>query len=171
MGRDAIKACENMCFRCRKEAAKHNDRLYSREGAAELLGVSVSSLAEYETGATKVIPVDRVVLMAELYNAPELKVWYCTEECPIGRTYRSIPSPELTSVEQKTLQLLKMLRQSEVEIVSNMLLDITADGVITEDESVSLVDIMEYLDKLIKSAGELRLICGKVFNGDGNGKS
>lgn len=25
MGRDAAKACENQCFRCRKEAAKYND--------------------------------------------------------------------------------------------------------------------------------------------------
>lgn len=170
MGRDAIKASENMCFKCRKEAAKYNDRLYSREGAAELLGVSVSSLAEYETGATKVIPVDRIVLMAELYNAPELKVWYCTEECPIGRTCQSIPSPKLTSVEQKTLQLMKMLRQSKVEIVTDELLNIVADGVITKDEQINLVDIMEYLDNLIKSAGELRLICGKTLNGGENGK-
>lgn len=162
MGRDAIKASENMCFKCRKEAAIHNDRLYSREGAAELLGVSVSSLAEYETGATKVIPVDRIVLMAELYGAPELKVWYCTEECPIGRTCQSIPSPELTTVEQKTLQLLKMLRQSEVENVTDQLIEITADGVITDTEQVSLAEIMDYLDCLIKSAGELRLMCGKV---------
>ena len=27
MGRDAAKACENQCFRCRKEAAKYNDKL------------------------------------------------------------------------------------------------------------------------------------------------
>ena len=87
MGRDAMKACENPCFRCRKEAAKYNDKLNSREGAAEMLGVSVSSLADYELGITKVIPVDKVVLMAELYNAPELKAWYCTEECPIGRGF------------------------------------------------------------------------------------
>ena len=57
MGRDAAKACENQCFRCRKEASKHNDKLGSREGAAELLGISVSSLADYELGNTKVIPV------------------------------------------------------------------------------------------------------------------
>ena len=90
MGRDAIKAGENPCFQCRKEAAKYNDKLNSREGAAEMLGVSVSSLADYELGITKVIPVDKVVLMAELYNAPELKAWYCTTECPIGR---SLPMP------------------------------------------------------------------------------
>ena len=51
----------------------YNERLYSREGAAELLGISVSTLADYELGNTKVVPVDKVVLMADLYNAPELK--------------------------------------------------------------------------------------------------
>ena len=68
MGRDAAKACENQCFRCRKEAAKYNKKLDSREGAAEMLGISVSSLADYELGNTKVIPVDKVVLMADIGN-------------------------------------------------------------------------------------------------------
>lgn len=83
MGRTATKANSNICFRCRKEASAYNDKLSSREGAAELLGLSVSSLADYELGVTKVIPVDKIVLMADLYNAPELKVWYCSQECPI----------------------------------------------------------------------------------------
>lgn len=170
MGRDARKAFENQCFKCRKNAAKHDERLFSREGAAELLGVSVSSLAEYETGATKVIPVDRIVLMAELYNAPELKVWYCTEECPIGRTIPMLPSYQFTSVERTTLQLLKMLRQDQIENVTDTLVDIAADGVITVDERVDLTEIMEYLDKLIKSAGELRLIGSRLLHeGETNG--
>lgn len=88
MGRDAIKAGENPCFQCRKEAAKYNDKLNSREGAAEMLGVSVSSLADYELSITKVIPVDKVVLMAELYNAPELKAWYTTGSKPHERVRR-----------------------------------------------------------------------------------
>lgn len=162
MGRDAMKACENPCFRCRKEAAKYNDRLNSREGAAELLGVSVSSLADYELGITKVIPVDKVVLMAELYGAPELKAWYCAEECPIGRGF-PMPSAELSSVERTTMQLLKQLRESDVQNVKDTLIDITADGVISEDERVDLTRILEYLDGLIKAAGELRLIGAKVL--------
>ena len=72
MGSDCTKASENIYFRCRKEAAKYNDKLNSRESTAELLGVSVSSLADYELGNTKVVPVDKVVLMADLYNAPQL---------------------------------------------------------------------------------------------------
>ena len=165
MGRDAMKACENPCFRCRKEAAKYNDKLNSREGAAELLGVSVSSLADYELGITKAIPVDKVVLMAELYNAPELKAWYCAEECPIGRGF-PMPSAELSSVERTAMQLLKQLRESDVQDVKNTLIDITADGVISKDERANLARILEYLDELIKAAGELRLIGKKVLNGD-----
>lgn len=166
MGRDAMKASENPCFRCRKEAAKYNDKLYSREGAAEMLGVSVSSLADYELGITKVIPVDKIVLMAELYNAPELKAWYCTTECPIGKSF-PMPSADISTVERTTMQLLKRLKQDEVENVKDTLIDITADGVISSDERVDLVQILEYLDGLIKAAGELRLIGSKVLNGGG----
>ncbi len=163
MGRDAMKAGENPCFRCRKEAAKYNDRLYSREGAAELLGVSVSSLADYELGITKVIPVDKVVLMAELYNAPELKAWYCSEECPIGKGF-PVPSAEITTVERTTMQLLRQLRADDVRIVTDTLIDITADGVISADERVDLENVLDYLDKLIKAAGELRIIGTKILN-------
>lgn len=164
MGRDPTKAIENPCFRCRREAAKYNDKLHSREGAAELLGVSVSSLADYELGNTKVIPVDKIVLMADLYNAPELKAWYCSSECPIGRSF-PMPSSDLTTVERTTLNLLRQLRQDDVEKVREQLIDITADGVISEDERVALADILAYLDKLIKAAGELRLIGQKAMNG------
>ncbi len=164
MGRDPTKAIENPCFRCRREAAKYNDKLHSREGAAELLGVSVSSLAEYELGNTNVIPVDKIYLMADLYNAPELKAWYCSSECPIGRSF-PMPSSDLSTVERTTLNLLRQLRQDDVEQVREKLIDITADGVISDDERVDLADILAYLDKLIKAAGELRLIGQKAMNG------
>lgn len=62
MGRGPTKSNENVYFVARKKAAMYNERLYSREGAAELLGISVSTLADYELGNTKVVPVDKVVL-------------------------------------------------------------------------------------------------------------
>ena len=164
MGRDAIKAGENPCFRCRKEAAAYNEKLYSREGAAELLGVSVSSLADYELGITKVIPVDKVVLMADLYRAPELKTWYCTSECPIGRGF-PMPSGEVSTVERTVMALLKQLRTNNVQEVSNTLIDIAADGKVSDDEHDDLRSILSYLDDLIRAAGELRLLGEKVLNG------
>lgn len=68
MGRGPTNENTNMYFQARKKAATYNERLWSREGAAELLGISVSTLADYELGNTKVVPVDKVVLMAEKYN-------------------------------------------------------------------------------------------------------
>ena len=146
MGRDAAKACENQCFRCRKEAAKYNDKLGSREGAAELLGISVSSLADYELGTTKVIP------------------WYCSSECLIGKSLE-MPSPEIASVERTTMKLLKQLRQGDIEQVKEKLIDITADGIISKDEWADLTEILDYLDGLIRAARELKLIGSKLLNG------
>ncbi len=86
MGYYPTKAADNIYCQCRKEAAKFNDSLNSREGAAEQLNVSVSTLSDYELGITKSVPVEAVVRMADLYNAPELRNYYCTHDCPIGRT-------------------------------------------------------------------------------------
>ena len=101
MAKDCMKPNENIYFRCRKEAAKYNDKLNSRESAAEMLGVSVSSLADYELGNTKVVPVDKVVLMADLYNAPQLQNSYCATECPIG--CRRTTATEIQSLEHTTV--------------------------------------------------------------------
>ena len=65
MGRDATKAAGNPWYQARKKAAEYDDRLCSRESAAEQLGMSVSSLADAELGNTKFMPVDKAVLMAE----------------------------------------------------------------------------------------------------------
>ena len=54
MRKGPINENTNVYFQARKKAAIYNERLYSREGAAELLGISVSTLADYELGNTKV---------------------------------------------------------------------------------------------------------------------
>lgn len=77
------KTNENIYFRCRKEAAKYDERLSSREGASELLGISVSSLSDYELGNTKVVPVDKVDLMAALYKSPQLRAIYAEVVSPM----------------------------------------------------------------------------------------
>lgn len=69
---------------CRKQAAIYNDALGSMERAAEMLGVSVNTLSNYELGVT-VPPVDIIIVMADLYRAPQLKTMYCKNECLIGR--------------------------------------------------------------------------------------
>lgn len=64
---------------CRKQAAIYNDALGSMERAAEMLGVSVNTLSNYELGVT-VPPVNIIIVMADLYRAPQLKTMYCKNQ-------------------------------------------------------------------------------------------
>jgi len=82
------------------EAAKCNERFGSRIGAVEELpGVTEDSLKKYELGITRP-PNDVVALMADAYNSPELILWYCANECPLGKHCREVPEmpPERTFI-------------------------------------------------------------------------
>lgn len=161
MGRGSTKGNENVYFVARKRAAMYNERLYSREGAAELLGISVSTLADYELGNTKVVPVDKVVLMADLYNAPELKTGYCKHECPIC-SYLPVAT-EVKGLEGITLRLMKRLDCDELNRIKKELVDITEDGIIDETEKPELKKILAFLDEVAESISELKNRRREVF--------
>lgn len=161
MGRGSTKGNENVYFVARKRAAMYNERLYSREGAAELLGISVSTLADYELGNTKVVPVDKVVLMADLYNAPELKTGYCKHECPIC-SYLPVAT-EAKGLEWITLRLMKRLDCDELNRIKKELVDITEDGIIDETEKPELKKILAFLDEVAESISELKIVGEKYL--------
>ena len=161
MGRGSMNDNNNVYFKARKRAAIYDERLYSREGAAELLGISVSSLADYELGNTKIVPVDKVVLMADLYKAPELKNQYCKTECPIGQ---QMPiATEIKGLEGITLRLLREFDTAMISEMKQQLMDITADGVIDEDERPHLQKILSKLDDITKALSEMRLVGEKLL--------
>ncbi|MEZ3493966.1 MAG: helix-turn-helix domain-containing protein [Lachnospiraceae bacterium] len=161
MGKGPINENNNIYFRARKEAAVYNEKLFSREGAAELLGISVSTLADYELGNTKVVPVDKVVLMSDLYNCPELKTGYCKSECPIGKTMPL--ATQITGIEGIALRLVKQLDLDEIIQMKKSLIDIAVDGVISDDEKPELQVIMTRLNELSEVISEMRLIGEKVL--------
>lgn len=152
MGTNPTKAADNMYCKCRKEAAKYNDKLNSREGAAELLGLSVSSLADYELGNTKVVPVDKVLLMADLYNAPELRTYYCKESCPLGC---SNPKIVLEDLDRISLRALSSFRK--IAGAKETLLNIVEDGIISEDEKPELKELLSILDEITAITQTLKI--------------
>lgn len=165
MANDCMKANENIYFRCRKEAAKYNDKLNSRESASELLGVSVSSLADYELGNTKVVPVDKVVLMADLYNAPQLLNGYCARECPIG-CGKDIAT-EIQPIERTTVGLLDLLQNEKISRYMSALTSIAVDGQVSEDEKSKMTEIVAYLNQVRVLVEELTLFDSKMNGDDG----
>ena len=163
MGKGPINENNNVYFKARKKAAAYNERLYSREGAAELLGISVSTLADYELGNTKVVPVDKVVLMADLYNSPELITGYCMRECPV---HGFLPlSTEEKSIQGIALRLLKRFNENELEHMKEDLIDITEDGLISEDEVPRLKAILEGLDVMAETISEMKIVGEKYIKG------
>ena len=152
MGCSPTKAASNMYCKCRMAAAKYNDKLNSREGAAELLGLSPSTLASYELDLTKVVPVENIALMADVYNAPELRRWYCTNVCPLGEDMPKLELAELDRITVKTLATLK-----NISNVKDDLIDIAADGVISPDEKPRLNNIIETLKEVSAVAQTLMI--------------
>lgn len=157
MSKGVTKSMNNKYTKARLNAADYNEKLRSREGAAELLLVSKDSLADYELGLCKVIPCDVVVRMADVYNAPELLNDYCVSECPIGRITE--PTLELKPVERLALQLIK--HTNNMSAVRDTLAEITADGVIENSEKPRLEQILSSLDDLEISIGEIKMYCRK----------
>ncbi|MBQ4447396.1 MAG: XRE family transcriptional regulator [Clostridia bacterium] len=159
MAKDCMTTNENIYFRCRKEAARYNDKLNSRESTSELLGVSVSSLANYELGNTKVVPVDVVVLMADLYNAPELLNNYCANDCPIG--CRKAIATEVKPIEKTTLGLLELFSGNKLDFMMSALTTIAVDGKVEEAERQKMNEIVAYMQKLKVLVEELMLFEAK----------
>ena len=155
MGKGPINENTNVYFQARKKAAIYNERLYSREGAAELLGISVSTLADYELGNTKVVPVDKVVLMADLYCAPELIAGYCMRECPV---HGFLPlATEEKSIQGIALRLLKGFNEDELKAMKVDLIEITEDGIISQEEIPKLKEILNKLDGMAEVISEMKI--------------
>lgn len=155
MGKGPINENTNVYFQARKKAAIYNERLYSREGAAELLGISVSTLADYELGNTKVVPVDKVVLMADLYCAPELIARYCMRECPV---HGFLPlATEEKSIQGIALRLLKGFNEDELKTMKVDLIEITEDGIISQEEIPKLKEILKKLESMAEVISEMKI--------------
>lgn len=153
MGTNPTKAADNIYCKCRKEAAKYNDRLNSREGAAEMLGISLSSLADYELGNTRP-PIETVNRMAEIYGTPELRSRYCSAECPLGEGV--FPAVTITGLDRVALRTLKALKGADTGLY-DALLEITHDGVIHEHEKPILKEIFENLEDIAHCYHEFKL--------------
>lgn len=158
MEKECMNCGGSIYFQCRKEAAKYNDRLSSREGASEMLNVSVSSLSNYELGLTPV-PTDVVVRMADLYGAPELEACYCKNDCPIGK--RQSIATKIRGIEQITCSLLNHADDDLLHGIKKELLNIASDGKVDQGEEEVLKKIVANLSEIADDVMELRMYLKK----------
>ena len=156
MGRKSIKEDKSVYFRAREEAG------LTRAQASEIIGtISESRLEKLETGKLTVYPED-VVDLAAAYKRPELCNYYCTHECRIGQT--SVPEVTNASLAEITLGILSSLNSLENQ--KNRLVEITADGVISDDELPDFVSIQKELGQVDRVLEALKLwVSGTIASG------
>lgn len=119
MAKYATKAKENIFTQARYNAAKFNDRLNSREGASEELGIDRSRLARIELGSKNPFP-DEVLMMSDIYNAPELKAHFCKYMCPLGKDFPEVESEDLDRISVKALSSFRKISKANLRYYNNI---------------------------------------------------
>lgn len=158
MPRNATKAAGNVFYCARKEAAKFNDHLGSREGAEEETGIERTRLARIEGGILAPYP-EEVWMMSQAYNAPQLCNHYCTCICPLGK--QTIMPCELRQLDRLTITVVAAMR--EAGRVQDSILNIAGDGKITPDEVPQLKQVVKHLAAMEQASAELRLWIAKYI--------
>ncbi|MCM1235824.1 MAG: XRE family transcriptional regulator [Ruminococcus flavefaciens] len=151
MANITARTCSNVFYKARCEAAKHNEQLSSREGAADIMSIDRGRLYRIESSIINPYP-EEIRLMADLYNAPELENHYCTNMCPLGR---DMPKADLVDLDRISIKALSTFRK--LEETKELLLDIMEDGVIDESEEPQLNKILGTLDELEQVAQSLKI--------------
>lgn len=151
MSNITAKTSSNIFYQARCKAATHNEQLSSREGAADIMSIDRGRIYRIESSIANPYP-DEVHLMADLYNAPELENYYCTNMCPLGG---DMPKADIADLDRISIRALSTFRK--IGETKELLLDITEDGVISEDEKEDMQKILENLEELEQVAQSLKI--------------
>jgi transcriptional regulator with XRE-family HTH domain len=147
MGRKSVRENKNEYQLAREEAN------LTRAQAAELMQfVSESRIEKIESEKSEPHP-DEILAMADAYKKPALCNFYCSTKCPLGQEY--IPHVEVKDLSQITLEMLATLNTLNKE--KDRMIEITADGVISEDEMEDFTRIKNQLSQIAMTADSLQL--------------
>ena len=125
---------------------------YSREKAAEITGIEPFKIERIENEKIKADPWD-VKTMAEAYREPQLCNYYCANECPLG--INKVPELKVKDLSQVILEILASLNSMKKS--QERLIEITADGIIDDDELKDFVFIQNELKRISVTVETLKL--------------
>ncbi|MCM1223747.1 MAG: XRE family transcriptional regulator [Lachnospiraceae bacterium] len=160
MSNITAKTSTNIFYQARCKASAHNEQLSSREGAADIMSIDRGRLYRIESGLVNPYP-EEIHLMADLYNAPELRNFYCRNCCPLGE---NVPEINATGIDRITIKALASFRK--IGETKELLLSITEDGVISEDEKPELDKVLKNLEELETVSQNLRVWIKKNLSGE-----
>lgn len=147
MGRKSTRENKNIY------QVKREEMELTREQASDLMEyISSDRLEKIESEKSLPHP-DEILIMADAYKSPSLCNYYCSHECPIGQKY--VPEVATKELSQITLEMLATL--NSLQRHKDRLIEITVDGVISDDEVADFAKIRAELDKMSLSIESLKL--------------
>lgn len=131
----------------------------TRETASELLeSIPPERIEKIENERSFPHP-DEVRTMAEKYKKPDLCNYYCAKQCPIGQEY--VPEIKIKDLSQIVLEMLASLNAMNKR--KDRLIEITADGKISDDELEDFLYIQEELERISITVETLQLWAEKML--------
>lgn len=109
-------------------------------------------LERIENGKFPITP-EEVLLLSRIYKEPTLCNHYCSKECDIG--YEYVPEVKVKDLTQIVLEMLSSLNSMKKS--QERLIEITADGVIDDDEIKDFVFIQNELERISITVETLQL--------------
>lgn len=153
MGRKSTKENKNI-YQTSREAIE-----LTREAAAEQLQFISSDRIEKIENEKSLPHPDEILAMADCYKNPALCNYYCSHECPIGQEY--VPEVKSKELSQITLEMLASLNSLDKQ--KARLVEITVDGIISEDEMEDFKKIQEQLEYISMAIDSLQLWVQKAI--------
>ena len=153
MGRKSTRENKNIY-----QISRENAEL-TREAAAEQLQFISSDRIEKIESEKSFPHPDEILAMADCYKNPSLCNYYCSHECPIGQEY--VPEVKSKELSQITLEMLASLNSLDKQ--KTRLIEITVDGVISEDEMNDFKNIQEQLEHISMAIDSLQLWVQKAI--------
>ena len=147
MGRKSTRENKNI-YQLSREAS-----VLTREAAAEsMVFVSADRIEKIESGRSAPHP-EEVLAMTRCYGNPTLCNYYCSHACSIGQEH--VPEVREKSLSQVTLEILASLNLLARD--KERLIEITVDGVISQDEEEDFEKIRDQLEQLSRTIDSLKL--------------
>ena len=147
MGRASTKENKNQYQLIREELG------LSREKASELLETIPPERIEKIENERSCPHPDEVLVMSQKYKKPSLCNYYCSNQCPIGKEY--VPEVQVKELSAIVLEMLASL--NSVSKTKDRLIEIAADGVISNDEIEYFIYIQNELEKISITVETLQL--------------
>ena len=132
----------------------------TREQASELLEtIDPAKIERIESEKQLPSPED-VMIMAEKYREPNIRNYYCANQCPMGQHF--VPKIKFNDLEKTVLKLVASLNSMNAK--KDKLIEIAEDGTITDDEMLDFIGIQKDLERVSLAVDALELWTEKMMS-------